>query len=149
MYIIKHTYIFKSRAFNLIIFNYHGIFTGLSFTCQLVTWLKTQEKRDTWGKMSWKFLRLSYGEELLGYSKNEKKETLVAVITVLELRWYQKRETESSLNHWVYGLTLYTCLLFLFPRKTLLVGELSLRAGLLSRGVISTEKCNSSHKRIK
>lgn len=54
------------------------------------------------GKMSWKFLRLSCGEELLGYSKNEKTETLVAVITVLKLRWYQKRETESSLNHWVY-----------------------------------------------
>lgn len=141
MYIIKHTYIFESRAFNLIIFNYHGIFTGLSFY-KLVTWLKIQEKRDTWGKISWKFLRLSCREELLGYSKNEKTETLVAVITVLKLRYYQKRETESSLNHWMYGLTLYTCLLFLFPRKTLLVGELSLRAGLLSRGVIGTEKCN-------
>ena len=29
------------------------------------------------------------------------------------------------------------------------MGELSLRAGLLSRGVIGPEKCNSSHKRIK
>ena len=48
-----------------------------------MTWLKIQEKRGTWGKMSWKFLRLSCGEELLGYSKHEKIETLVAVTLYL------------------------------------------------------------------